>query len=176
MVRSRNLIEGLAQMGIQSLACGGCLQLVPPTPQGVPAGRGGSSGPLPLRRYSRTVVPLRILLRPNPPEYRLFREEYEALANDLEGEGVLVRLLPATEVHAFPHAKHDDCVDALSCAHEAVTRYGGHATMSVPHGPTVPTRSIATAPGRRRAIRATSRANDWRNSSMSPSIPRHRAV
>jgi hypothetical protein len=45
-------------------------------------------------------VPLRILLRPNPPEYRLFREQYEALATDLEGEGVLVRLLPATEVFA----------------------------------------------------------------------------
>ena len=43
---------------------------------------------------------LRILLRPNPSEYRLFREQYEALAEDLEGEGVLVRLLPAAEVHA----------------------------------------------------------------------------
>jgi hypothetical protein len=45
-------------------------------------------------------VPLQILLRPKPPEYRLFREQYEALATDLEGEGVLVRLLPAAEVHA----------------------------------------------------------------------------
>ena len=45
-------------------------------------------------------MPLRILLRPNPSEYRLFREQYEALAEDLEGEGVLVRLLPAAEVHA----------------------------------------------------------------------------
>ena len=50
--------------------------------------------------YSRFVVPLRILLRPNPSEYRLFREQYEALAEDLEGEGVLVRLLPAADVHA----------------------------------------------------------------------------
>ena len=45
-------------------------------------------------------MPLRILLRPNPSEYRLFREQYEALAEDLEGEGVLVRLLPAADVHA----------------------------------------------------------------------------
>ena len=46
------------------------------------------------------VVPLRILLRPNPSEHRLFREQYEELAEDLEEEGVLVRLLPAAEVHA----------------------------------------------------------------------------
>lgn len=45
-------------------------------------------------------MPLRILLRPNPSEYRLFRERYEQLAEDLEEEGVLVRLLPTPEVHA----------------------------------------------------------------------------
>jgi hypothetical protein len=45
-------------------------------------------------------VPLRILLRPVPLEYSRFREQYEALAGDLEGEGVLVRVLPAAEVHA----------------------------------------------------------------------------
>ncbi len=44
-------------------------------------------------------MPLRILLRPNPSEYRLFREQYEGLAEDLEEEGVLVRLLPTAEVH-----------------------------------------------------------------------------
>jgi hypothetical protein len=81
------------------MACGGCLQLVPTTPQGSRPAE-GLVGTLPLRRYSRTVVPLRILLRPNPPEYRIFREQYEALATDLEGEGVLVRLLPAAGVHA----------------------------------------------------------------------------
>jgi hypothetical protein len=37
---------------------------------------------------------------PNPSEYRLFREQYEALAEDLKEEGVLVRLLPTAEVHA----------------------------------------------------------------------------
>jgi len=56
--------------------------------------------PLPLWRYSRFVVPLRILLRPGQLEYRRFHEQYEALARDLEGEGVLVRLLPAADVHA----------------------------------------------------------------------------
>ena len=45
-------------------------------------------------------MPLRILLRPNPSEYRLFRDQYAALAEDLVGEGVLVRVLPAAEVHA----------------------------------------------------------------------------
>jgi hypothetical protein len=55
---------------------------------------------LPLCRYSRFVVPLRILLRPGELEYRRFHEQYEALAGDLEGEGVLVRLLPVADVHA----------------------------------------------------------------------------
>jgi hypothetical protein len=45
-------------------------------------------------------VPLRILLRPDPLEYGRFREQYEALAGDLEREGVLVRVLPAADVHA----------------------------------------------------------------------------
>jgi len=53
-----------------------------------------------LWRYSRFVVPLRILLRPAQLEYSRFHEEYEALAGDLEGEGVLVRLLPGADVHA----------------------------------------------------------------------------
>jgi hypothetical protein len=53
-----------------------------------------------LWRYSRFVVPLRILLRPAQLEYSRFHEEYEALAGDLEGAGVLVRLLPAADVHA----------------------------------------------------------------------------
>jgi predicted phage terminase large subunit-like protein len=38
------------------------------------------------------------------------------------------------ELTAFPHGRHDDCVDALAGAHEAVSRYGGGATMSVPRG------------------------------------------
>jgi hypothetical protein len=38
------------------------------------------------------------------------------------------------ELTAFPHGRHDDCVDALAGAHEAVARYGGHATMSIPRG------------------------------------------
>ena len=49
-----------------------------------------SRPPLPragrLPRYSRFVVPLRILLRPNPSEYRLFRERYETLVEDLEAK------------------------------------------------------------------------------------------
>ena len=55
---------------------------------------------LPLCRYIRFVVPLRILLRPGQLEYKRFHEQYEALAGDLEGEGVLVRLLPIADVHA----------------------------------------------------------------------------
>jgi predicted phage terminase large subunit-like protein len=38
------------------------------------------------------------------------------------------------ELSAFPHGRHDDCVDALAGAHQAVTRYGGYATMSAPSG------------------------------------------
>jgi predicted phage terminase large subunit-like protein len=60
-------------------------------------------------------------------------------------ENGLVKLVRGRHAHAFldeltafPHGKHDDCVDALSGAHEAVTRYGGHTTMSIPHGPSVP--------------------------------------
>jgi hypothetical protein len=47
-------------------------------------------------------VPLRILLRPNQQEHERFRDEYEALAQDLEGEGVLVRLLPVADGHSAP--------------------------------------------------------------------------
>jgi hypothetical protein len=49
-------------------------------------------------------VPQRILLRPDAVEYRLNREQYEALAEDLEGEGVLVRVLPAAEERALSGA------------------------------------------------------------------------
>lgn len=38
------------------------------------------------------------------------------------------------ELTAFPHGRHDDCVDALAGAHTAVTRYGGRATISIPRG------------------------------------------
>ena len=62
--------------------------------------RGLTGSAHPLCRYSRFVVPLRILLRPGQLEYRRFHGEYEALAGDLEGEGVLVRLLPAADVQA----------------------------------------------------------------------------
>jgi hypothetical protein len=43
-------------------------------------------------------VPQRILLQPASREYGLHREQYEAVAADLEGEGVLVRLLPVTGI------------------------------------------------------------------------------
>ena len=43
------------------------------------------------------VVPQQILIRPAPREYGPHRDQYEALVSDLEGEGVLVRLLPAIE-------------------------------------------------------------------------------
>lgn len=38
------------------------------------------------------------------------------------------------ELTAFPHGRHDDCVDALAGAYHHVTRYGGYATFSVPRG------------------------------------------
>jgi cysteine synthase len=45
-------------------------------------------------------VPLRILVRPGQDQYSRFHEQYEALAEDLEGEGVLVRVLPAADAQA----------------------------------------------------------------------------
>ena len=43
-------------------------------------------------------VPQQILLRPASREYGLHREQYEAVAADLEREGVLVRVLPVTAI------------------------------------------------------------------------------
>jgi hypothetical protein len=45
-------------------------------------------------------VPERVLLQPSSQEYSLHRQQYDALTEDLEAEGVLVRVLP-TE-HIFP--------------------------------------------------------------------------
>jgi hypothetical protein len=42
-------------------------------------------------------VPQRVLLQPTPLEYGVYRQQYNALVDDLEAEGVLVRLLPAKE-------------------------------------------------------------------------------
>jgi len=53
-----------------------------------------------LNRQAATVaiiVPQRVLLQPAPLEYGLYRQQYDALVEDLEAEGVLVRVLPARE-------------------------------------------------------------------------------
>jgi hypothetical protein len=42
-------------------------------------------------------VPQRVLLQPTPLEYGLYRQQYNALVEDLKAEGVLVRVLPAKE-------------------------------------------------------------------------------
>jgi hypothetical protein len=42
-------------------------------------------------------VPQRVLLQPTPLEYGLYRKQYDALVDDLEAEGVLVRVLPTKE-------------------------------------------------------------------------------
>jgi hypothetical protein len=49
-------------------------------------------------------VPQQILLQPDRLEYGRYREQYEALAAELEGEGegVLVRVLPAMEERGLP--------------------------------------------------------------------------
>jgi hypothetical protein len=47
-------------------------------------------------------LPERVLLQPSPAEYGLHRRQYDALVEDLEAEGVLVRVLPAVEEHVFP--------------------------------------------------------------------------
>jgi hypothetical protein len=47
-------------------------------------------------------MPERVLLQPSPAEYGLHRRQYDALVEDLEAEGVLVRVVPAVEEHVFP--------------------------------------------------------------------------
>lgn len=47
-------------------------------------------------------MPQQILLQPARLEYGRYREQYEGLAADLAGEGVLVRLLPAVERLGVP--------------------------------------------------------------------------
>jgi hypothetical protein len=42
-------------------------------------------------------MPQQILIQPAAREYGLHREQYQALATDLAGEGVLVRVVPAVE-------------------------------------------------------------------------------
>ena len=42
-------------------------------------------------------MPRQVLVQPAPLEFGLYREQYETLAEDLEGEGVLVRVVPAGE-------------------------------------------------------------------------------
>lgn len=43
-------------------------------------------------------MPERVLLQPSPQEYSLHRQQYDALIEDLEAEGVLVRVLPTEHV------------------------------------------------------------------------------
>ena len=46
-------------------------------------------------------MPQQILLQPASGEYGLYREQYEAVAADLEREGVLVRVLPVTAIPKY---------------------------------------------------------------------------
>ena len=46
------------------------------------------------RQYSGCVVPERVLLQPSSQEYGLHRQQYDALVEDLEAQGALVRVLP----------------------------------------------------------------------------------
>ena len=52
------------------------------------------------------------------------------------------------ELASFPHAAHDDCVDALAGAHTALSKSGGHARISSPHNARIALRpaSIPAAP------------------------------
>jgi hypothetical protein len=49
-------------------------------------------------------VPRQVLVLPAPLEFGLYREQYETLAEDLEGEGVLVRVVPAGEERGLSRA------------------------------------------------------------------------
>jgi len=60
------------------------------------------------------------------------------------------------ELTAFPHGAHDDCLDALSGAHNQLTHHGtGQLTLQVPRGrlpsPLSRLPSTADTPARRRS-------------------------
>ena len=48
------------------------------------------------------LMPNRVLLQPAPLEYGLYRVQYKALIEDLETEGVLVRLLEPVQERGLP--------------------------------------------------------------------------
>jgi hypothetical protein len=45
-------------------------------------------------------MPERVLLQPAPLEYELHHDRYDALVDELEAQGVLVRLLPPAEARS----------------------------------------------------------------------------
>jgi hypothetical protein len=61
-------------------------------------------------------VPQQILIQPAAREYGLHREQYEALAADLEGEGVIVRVLPAVEGRALRAGGTENTADFYDLA------------------------------------------------------------
>jgi hypothetical protein len=58
-------------------------------------------------------VPERVLVQPSPAEYGLYRRQYDALVEDLEAEGVLVRVLPAVQEHVFPTSTAGEFYDLV---------------------------------------------------------------
>jgi predicted phage terminase large subunit-like protein len=111
----------------------------------------GAAGVQALDRYKRHVLAGYSVRAKRPTGDKLTRATPVAAT----AENGLLRIvrgrhLPAflDEISGFPHGRHDDCVDALAGAHEAVTLYGGYATISVPRGqiyfdPLASTRSLA---------------------------------
>ena len=112
----------------------------------------GAAGVQALARYKRHVLAGYSVRAKRPTGDKLTRATPVAAT----AENGLIHIVRGRHLHAFldelssfPHGRHDDCVDALAGAHEAVTLYGGYATISVPDGsippldPTSSSRSFA---------------------------------
>jgi predicted phage terminase large subunit-like protein len=115
----------------------------------------GSAGALVADRYRRHV-----LAGFNVREDTVSRDKYtRATPVAAAAEHGLIKIVRGRhasafldELSAFPHGRHDDCVDALAGAYQAVTRYGGGATISLPpRGLRVPS-----------ALEAARNADRWR--------------
>ncbi len=74
-------------------------------------------------------MPERVLLQPSPQEYGLHRQQYDALVEDLEAEGVLVRVLPTVEEHVFPTSTTGEFYDLVVHVGEVAGTIVGSAKL-----------------------------------------------
>jgi predicted phage terminase large subunit-like protein len=97
----------------------------------------GAAGVHAADRYKRHVLAGHTVRTVRPTGDKLTRATPVAAA----AENGLLKLVRGRHHHAFldeltafPHGRHDDCIDALAGAHHALTRYAGYGTISIPRG------------------------------------------